>query len=87
MCALLTQSDNLNTIKSQGNCYIAKFKDNQKNLKEKAIETVNSFEKPTDMIDNKDSYLSENNKIVSHKVEVFQSESTNLVMFHKDFKN
>jgi len=85
--ALLTQSDILNTIESQGNRYIAKLKDNQKNLKEKAIETVNSFEKPTDMIDNKDSYLSENNKIVSRKVEVFQSESTNLVMFHKDFKN
>jgi predicted transposase YbfD/YdcC len=85
--ALLTQSEILNTINDQGNRYIAKLKNNQKNLKEKAIETIESFEEPSDIIDNEDSYFTENNKRVSRKVEVFQNKSTNLVMNHKDFKN
>jgi len=41
--ALLTQSEILNTIDAQGNRYIAKLKDNQKNLKEKAIATIEEF--------------------------------------------
>ena len=53
--ALLTQSEILNTIDEQNNRYIAKLKDNQKNLKEKAIETIENFEEPTDIVDNEDS--------------------------------
>ena len=85
--ALLTQSDILNTIDEQGNRYIAKLKDNQKKLKEKAIETIKSFEEPSDIVDDENSYLSENNKRVSRKIEVFQNKSANLVMHHDNFKN
>jgi len=85
--ALLTQSEILNTIDEQGNRYIAKLKDNQKNLKEKAIATIENFSKPSDIVDNEDSYLTENNKIVSRKVEVFQNKSTDLVMYHENFNN
>ncbi len=85
--ALLTQSEILNKIDEQDNRYIAKLKDNQKHLKEKAIETIKGFNAPTDIVDDEDSYISENNKIVSRKVEVFQSKSTNLVMHHESFNN
>jgi predicted transposase YbfD/YdcC len=85
--ALLTQSDILNTIDEQNNRYIAKLKDNQKNLKEKAIETIESFKEPTDIVDDEDSYFSENNKRVSRKVEVFQNKSADLVMHHENFHN
>jgi hypothetical protein len=85
--ALLTQSDILNTIDEQGNRYIAKLKDNQKKLKEKAIETIEDFSDPTDIVDDKDSYLNEHNKRVSRKIEVFQNKNANLVMHHKSFNN
>lgn len=85
--ALLTQSEILNTIDEQGNRYIAKLKDNQKHLKEKAIETIESFDTPIGIIDDEDSYVSENNKRVSRKVEIFQNKSADLVMYHKNFKN
>ena len=85
--ALLTQSEILNKINNQGNRYIAKLKNNQKHLKEKAIETIESFNKPTDIVDDEDSYMSENNKRVSRKVEIFQNKSANLVMHHENFKN
>jgi len=85
--ALLTQSDILNTIDEQGNRYIAKLKDNQKNLKETAIEMIESFNEPTDILNDEDSYFSENNKRVSRKVEVFQNKSADLVMYHENFNN
>ena len=85
--ALLTQADILNTIDEQGNRYIAKLKDNQKKLKEHAIARIEEFEEPTDIVDDEDSYLSENNQRVSRKVEVFQNKSTNLVMVHENFNN
>ena len=85
--ALFTQSDILNTIDEQNNRYIAKLKDNQKNLKEKAIETIESFKEPTDIVDDEDSYFSENNKRVSRKVEVFQNKNADLVMHHENFHN
>jgi len=85
--ALLTQSEILNKIDEQDNRYIAKLKDNQKHLKEKAIATIDDFKEPTDIVDDEDSYISENNKRVSRKVEVFQSNSTNLVMHHESFNN
>ena len=85
--ALLTQSEILNKIDEQGNRYIAKLKDNQKNLKEKAIATIEEFNEPTGIVDDEDSYLTESNKIVSRKVEVFQNKSSTLVMYHESFKN
>ena len=85
--ALLTQSEILNTINKQGNRYIAKLKNNQLKLKEKAIETIEIFDKPSDIVDDKDSYINENNKRVSRKVEVFQNKSSNLVMHHEKFDN
>jgi len=85
--ALLTQSEILNTIDEQSNRYIAKLKDNQKHLKEKAIATIEEFNEPTDIVDDEDSYMSEHNKRVSRKVEVFQNKSTDLVMYHQSFNN
>ena len=85
--ALLTQSEILNKINNQGNRYIAKLKDNQKHLKEKAVETIESFSEPTDIVDNKDSYMNENNKRVSRKVEVFENKNADLVMYHENFNN
>jgi hypothetical protein len=85
--ALLTQSDILNTIDEQDNRYIAKLKDNQKKLKEKAIETIEEFNEPTDIVDDEDSYINENNKRVSRKVEVFQNKNADIVMYHKSFNN
>jgi len=85
--ALLTQSAILNTIDKQGKRYIAKLKDNQKNLKEKAIETIEGFKEPTDIVDDEDSYFTESNKRVSRKVELFQNKNADLVMHHKSFNN
>jgi len=85
--ALLTQSEILNTIDEQNNRYIAKLKDNQKKLKEKAIETIEGFEEPTDVVNDENSYLNEDNKRVSRKVEVFQNKSSDLIMYHKSFHN
>jgi len=85
--ALLTQSEILDTIDEQGNSYIAKLKDNQKNLKEKAITTIEEFNEPSDIINDEDSYLTEHNKRVSRKVEVFQNKSADLVMLHENFNN
>ena len=85
--ALLTQSEILNKIDNQGNRYIAKLKDNQKHLKEKAIETIENFMEPTDIVDDEDNYINENNKRVSRKVEIFQNKSADLVMRHENFSN
>ena len=85
--ALLTQSNILNTIDEQGNRYIAKLKGNQEKLKEKAIVTVNLFKTPIDTYDTKDEYLTENNKHVSRKVEIFQNKDCNTVMYHEKFNN
>jgi len=85
--ALLTQSEILNTINKQSNRYIAKLKDNQKYLKEKAIATIEEFKEASDIVDDEDSYLTENNKRVSRKVEVFQNKSADLVMHHESFDN
>jgi len=85
--ALLTQTDILNTIDAQGNKYIAKLKDNQKKLKEKAIATIEEFNEPTDIVNDEDSYITENNKMVSRKVEVFQNKSSDLIIYHENFNN
>ena len=55
--ALLTQANILNTIDTQNNKYIAKLKDNQEKLKEKAIATAILFKTPIDSHDTKNEYL------------------------------
>ena len=85
--ALLTQSNILNTIDEQGNRYIAKLKGNQEKLKEKAIATASLFKTPIDSYNTKDEYLTENNKLVSRNVEVFQNRDCDTVMFHEKFNN
>lgn len=85
--ALLTQVDILNTINAQGNRYIAKLKGNQKNLKEKAMNTINDFNAPSDSFEAQAEGLSENAQSVKRTVEVFQSQGANLVMYHKEFNN
>lgn len=85
--ALLTQSEILNTIDAQGNKYIAKLKDNQLKLKEKAIKTIEIFESANDTYEEEAEYLNENKKRVSRKVELFESKSSNQIMHHNKFNN
>ena len=85
--ALSTQFEILNIIDKQNNKYIAKLKGNQKNLKEKAIETVKLFDEPNDIYEDKKGYLTENNKRVTRVVEVYQSTSCNQIMHHENFNN
>jgi len=85
--ALLTQANILNTIDTQNNKYIAKLKDNQEKLKEKAIATAILFKTPIDSHDTKNEYLTENNKYVSRKVEIFYNKDCDIVMFHEKFNN
>ena len=85
--ALLTQFEILDTINDNGDRYIAKLKNNQANLKEKAIEIIESFSTPTDIIDDADNYLTEHNQYVSRRVEVFQNKGSDQVMYHEKFDN
>lgn len=85
--ALLTQSDILNKIDEQKNKYIAKLKDNQETLKEKAIETISNFEEAIDSYEKTSENLGEKKKIIKRKVEVFTNKECNLVMYHKKFNN
>jgi len=85
--ALSTQFEILNMIDNQNNKYIAKLKGNQKNLKEKAIETIQLFDEPNDVYEDKKGYLTENNKRVTRVVEVYQSTSCNQIMYHENFNN
>lgn len=85
--ALLTQSEILNTIDAQGSKYIAKLKNNQLKLKEKAIETMEMFESTSDTYEEEAEYLNENKKRVSRKVELFESKSSNQIMHHNKFNN
>ena len=85
--ALLTQSEILNTIDTQGNKYIAKLKDNQLKLKEKAIETIEMSQSASDTYEEEAEHLSENKKRVTRKVELFTSKSSNQIMYHDKFNN
>jgi len=84
--ALLTQVKLLNGIDESGRRYIAKVKNNQEGLKDKAKEIVAIFPEPTDSYTN-DIFTIEGNKITRRKVDVFENRSCNLVMFYGDFKN
>ncbi len=86
MDALHTQIETLNTINDNDEYFLAKVKGNQKLLRNKAIETINLFHKPTS------SYTSplwgtEGNKSVTRTVDIFQNLDSNVVMFHESFKN
>jgi len=84
--ALLTQVKLLNGIDESGRRYIAKVKNNQEGLKDKAKEIVAIFPEPTDSYTN-DIFTIEGNKITRRKVDIFENRSCNLVMFYGDFKN
>lgn len=84
--ALMTQVDLLNTINDTGRRYIAKVKGNQDKLRDKAKETIKLFDKATDIYRDKRATI-EGNKLTTRTVEIFESNSCNLVMFHPDFKN
>jgi len=84
--ALLTQVKILNGIDESGRRYIAKVKDNQEGLKDKAKEVIANFSEPTDSYTN-DVFTIEGNKITRRKVDIFENKSCNLVMFYGDFKN
>ena len=84
--ALMTQVDLLNSINDSGRRYIAKVKGNQEKLRDKAIETIELFDKPTDIYKDK-KHTIEGNKLTRRTVETFESSDCNLVMFHSDFKN
>lgn len=48
---------------------------------------MESFNEASDTVNDEDSYLTENNKTVSRKVEVFQNKSSDLLLYHENFKN
>ncbi len=84
--ALLTQVDLLNTINDGNKRYIAKVKGNQEGLRTKAKETIDTFLVPSDSYRNYICSI-EGNDGVCRKVDIFESSSCNLVMFHPNFKN
>jgi len=84
--ALLTQIKLLNSIDESGRRYIAKVKNNQEGLKDKAKEVIRSFSEPTESYAN-DIFTIEGNKITRRKVDIFENKSCNLVMFYGEFKN
>ena len=86
--AITTQFKIVNEINQQKKYYIAKLKDNQLLLKEKAIEITKSFEEPTDRyVDDSKLCLTEQNKLVSREVEIFQNKDCDIVMHHEKFDN
>ena len=84
--ALLTQVDLLNIINETGRRYIAKVKGNQEGLLDKVKETIALFDKPTKIYQPK-GYTIEGNKMTRRTVELYESSSCDLVMFHPDFNN
>ena len=82
----MTQVKLLNSIDESGRRYIAKVKNNQEGLKDKAKKVVALFSEPTDSYTN-DVFTIEGNKITRRKVDIFENRSCNLVMFYGDFKN
>lgn len=85
--ALLTQSEILNTINSQGSFFIAKVKGNQKLLKEKVKLTADNFHKPTDSYNDKELHITERDCRVTRVVDVFQNRDCDRVMHHSVFHN
>jgi predicted transposase YbfD/YdcC len=85
--ALLTQSEILNTIDSQGSFYIAKVKGNQKLLKEKVKLTTDNFHKPIDSYNDEELNITERDCRVTRVVDIFQNRDCDRVMQHSVFHN
>lgn len=85
--AIQTQTKTLNSINDNGDKYLAKVKDNQKGLKQKIIETIDTYEKPIDSYSFEDDELSCGKKYVKREVEIFYSPSINIAMYDKNIDN
>jgi len=86
MDALHTQIETLNTINDNKEYFLAKVKGNQKLLRNKVIETINLFHKPTSTYTSP-LWGTEGNKSVTRIVDIFQNLDSNIVMYHDKFKN
>jgi hypothetical protein len=86
MDALHTQFKTLNKINDNNEYFLVKVKANQKSLQDKIYETIKLFDKPTDTYTSP-MYKSEGNKYVIRTVDIFQSSSSNIILYHKDFNN
>ena len=85
--ALMTQVDILDTINNANNKYIAKVKYNQKSLREKVKLTVSNFKAPSETYEDKELFLSEGNKSVKRKVEIYTNQDCDIVLYDSKFKN
>ena len=85
--AIQTQTQTLNSINDNGDKYLAKVKDNQKGLKQKIIETIDTYKKPIDSYSFEDDELSCGKKYVKREVEVFYSSSIDIAMYDENFDN
>ncbi|MDQ7066962.1 MAG: ISAs1 family transposase [Sulfurimonas sp.] len=85
--ALLTQSEILNTIDTQGSFYIAKVKGNQKLLKEKVIDTVNNFINSSDSFNDENLNITERDCRVTRVVDIFENRDCDRVLYHPNFNN
>jgi hypothetical protein len=82
--AIQTQSKILNKINNKKDKYIARVKNNQKDLKQKVIET---YKNPIDSYFFEDTQLSCGKKYVKREVEIFYNPSINITMYDKNFDN
>ena len=85
--ALQTQAETLNRIDQKHGRYIAKVKGNQKELQEKIIQTIETFEQPIDTYVQEEARLSCGKKYVKREVALFCTPSAHQVMYHRRFKN
>ena len=85
--ALMTQVDILDTINNANNKYIAKVKSNQKALKDKVELTISNFYKPTQTYEDNELFLTEGNKIVKRKIDIYQNRGRDIVLYDSKFKN
>ena len=83
----MTQVDILDTINNANNKYIAKVKYNQKSLRDKVELTVSNFKSPSETYEDDDITLSEGNKSVKRKVEIYTNRDCDIVMYDSKFKN
>ena len=85
--AIQTQTQILNHINNKKDKYIARVKNNQKNLKQKIIETIEIYKKPIDSYSFEDMQLSCGKKYVKREVEIFYNPSINIAMYDENFNN
>ena len=85
--AIQTQTEILNSIDNNGDKYIAKVKNNQEELKNKIIGTIEDYKKPIDIYSFEDLGLSCGKKYVKREVELFCSKSMDIAMYHDRFNN